>query len=162
MNQSGWNYTDINPENRSRLFAYKDKMIAEYDLITYADGGFLTSSHDLGLFLSELINGYKGKGKLLNADSYHKLFEKKEFTDNGKTEFFGMFIEFRDGFLHIKEDLIGHNGSDPGVFTAMYFNPKTEYGKILLVNTDTDFTDEVWPEIEEIWKYLSEYEMKLP
>ena len=54
--------------------------------------------------------------------------------------------------------LIGHNGSDPGVFTAMYFNPITKIGKIVLVNTDTDFTDNVWPEIEEIWKSLSDYE----
>lgn len=54
--------------------------------------------------------------------------------------------------------MIGHNGSDPGVFTAMYFNPKTKIGKVVLVNTDTDFTDVVWPEIEEIWKSLSNYE----
>jgi len=40
----------------------------------------------------------------------------------------------------------------------MYFNPITKIGKIVLVNTDTDFTDNVWPEIEEIWKSLSDYE----
>lgn len=112
----------------------------------------------LVLFLSELIKGYEGNGTLLNKKSYQKLFEKKKFTENGKTEEYGVFIEFRDGFLKIKNNMIGHNGSDPGVFTAMYFNPETKTGKVLLVNTDTDFTDGVWPEIEEIWKSLSKYE----
>lgn len=155
MNSSGWSSNDIDPTKRSRLFATKDKMIAEYSLITYADGGFITSSYDLGLFLSELIKGYSGKGTLLNKESYQKLFEKHQFADNGKSEDFGVFIEFRNGFLNISEDLIGHNGSDPGVFTAMYFNPITKIGKVVLVNTDTDFTDGVWPEIEAIWQSIS-------
>lgn len=158
MNSSGWTSTDIDSTKRSRLFANKEKMIAEYSLITYADGGFLTSSRDLGLYLSELIKGYAGNGKLLNKESYKKLFEKQQSLNNEKNEDYGIFIEFRDGFLNIKNEMIGHNGSDPGVFTAMYFNPKTKIGKIVLVNTDTDFTDNVWPEIEQIWKTVSEYE----
>ena len=158
MNNSGFTSTDMETSKRSRLFANKDKMIAEYTLITYADGGLITSSNDLGLFLSELIKGYEGKGKLLSSESYKKLFERQKFVENGKTETYGIFIEFRDNFLAIENDMIGHNGSDPGVFTAMYFNPTTKIGKIVLVNTDTDFTDNVWPEIEEIWKSLSDYE----
>lgn len=161
MNDSGWMAADIDTKKRSRLFANKEKMIAEYSLITYADGGFLTSSHDLGLFLSELINGNDGNGKLLRKKSYKKLFEKQKFTEDGKTEHYGIFIEFRDDFLTVKNNMIGHNGSDPGVFTAMYFNPTTKIGKIVLVNTDTDFTDEVWPEIEDIWKTLSNYENEI-
>ncbi|KFF10092.1 serine hydrolase domain-containing protein [Flavobacterium hydatis] len=158
MNSSGWSSKDIDVSKRSRLFANKDKMIAEYSLITYPDGGFLTSSKDLGLFLTELIKGYEGKGKLLKKGSYKKLFEKQTFSSDGKKEEYGVFIEFRDSFLNIKNDLIGHNGSDPGVFTAMYFNPITKTGTIVLVNTDTDFTANVWPEIELIWKSLSDYQ----
>lgn len=158
MNNSGWETKDIDATKRSRLFAYKDKMIAEYYLITYADGGLITSSNDLGLFLSELIKGYEGRGKLLSKESYKKLFEKHKFVQDGKTEYYGIFIEFREDFLHIKNEMIGHNGADPGVFSAMYFNPTTKNGKIILVNTDTDFTDNVWPEIEEIWQILSDYE----
>lgn len=158
MNSSGWSSKDIDVNKRSRLFANKEKMIAEYSLVTYADGGFLTSSNDLGLFLSELIKGYEGNGILLNKESYKKLFEKKPFSTNGKSEYYGIFIEFRDDFLNVKNDMVGHNGSDPGVFTAMYFNPKTKMGTVVLVNTDTDFTDDVWPEIELIWKSSSDYQ----
>ncbi|KIA97239.1 beta-lactamase [Flavobacterium sp. KMS] len=158
MNSSGWSSKDIDTNRRSRLFANKEKMIAEYSLITYPDGGFLTSSKDLGLFLSELIKGYEGNGKLLKKESYKKLFEKQIFASNGTNEEYGVFIEFRDSFLDIKNEMIGHNGSDPGVFTAMYFNPKTKIGTIVLVNTDTDFTAIVWPEIEQIWKATSDYQ----
>jgi len=158
MNSSGWSSKDIDSTMRSRLFANKKMMIAEYSLITYADGGFLTSSNNLGLFLSELIKGYKGNGILLNKQSYKKLFEKQKFSNNEESGEYGIFIEFRNEFLSFKDDMIGHNGSDPGVLTAMYFNPKTGIGKILLVNTDTDFTDDVWPEIEEIWKSLIYYQ----
>lgn len=158
MNASGWSSKDIDVTKRSRLFANKEKMIAEYSLITYADGGFLTSSNDLGLFLSELIKGYSGNGVVLNKESYKKLFEKHNFSDKDKNENYGIFIEFRDDFLNVENNMIGHNGSDPGVFTAMYFNPETKIGKVVLVNTDTDFTDGVWPEIEQIWKSLSDYE----
>jgi len=158
MNSSGWSSKDIDVAKRSRLFANNEKMIAEYSLITYADGGFLTSSHDLGLFLSELIKGYGGKGILLNKESYQKLFQKQTFTSNGKSEEYGLFMEFRNEFLNVKNDFIGHNGSDPGAFTAMYFNPKAKIGTIVLVNTDTDFTDDVWPEIKQIWKSLADYE----
>ncbi|MDM1063998.1 hypothetical protein HXZ62_15735 [Empedobacter falsenii] len=55
MNNSGWTEKDIDTTKRCRLFAYNYKMIAEYSLITYDDGGFITSSNDLGIFLSELI-----------------------------------------------------------------------------------------------------------
>lgn len=157
MRSSGWSSKDIEVDKRSRLFANKQKLIAEYSLITYPDGGFITSSNDLGLFLSELIKGYAGAGTLLNKESYKILYEKKRFSTGEKSEVYGVFMEFRDGFLNVKKDLVGHNGSDSGVFTAKYFNPKTKKGTVVLVNTDTDFTDQVWPEIEAIWKAASMY-----
>ncbi|QXP53258.1 serine hydrolase [Cellulophaga sp. HaHa_2_1] len=158
MSSSGWSSKDIDTTRRSKLFANKEMLIADYSLITYADGGFITSSKDLGLFLSELIKGYNGKGALLTKQSYDKLFEKQKVSEKETDGEFGIFMEFREEFLGVEEKIIGHNGSDPGVMTAMYFNPKTETGKILIINTDTDFSDDVWPEIEEIWESLSIYE----
>ena len=161
MTSSGWTSKDIDTTNRSRLFAHKEMMIAEYSLITYADGGFITSNIDLGLFLTELMKGYKGKGTLLNKESYEQLFEQQRFTETNSGEAFGIFMEFTDHFIRIKENVVGHNGSDPGVMTAMYFNPKTETGKILIVNTDSDFDDQFWPEVASIWNSLIKYESEL-
>ncbi|MEW7278162.1 serine hydrolase domain-containing protein [Aquimarina sp. 2201CG1-2-11] len=161
MTSSGWSSKDIDTTKRSRLFANKDKLIAEYSLITYADGGFITSNNDLGLFLTELMKGYKGEGYLLSKGSYAKLFKKQRFPNVETGEEFGIFMEFSKEFIKIKENVIGHNGSDPGVMTAMYFNPKTETGKILLINTDSDFDDNFWPEVVSIWNSLIKYEAKL-
>jgi len=161
MTSSGWSSKDIDTTKRSRLFANKEMLIAEYSLITYADGGFITSNNDLGLFLTELMKGYKGAGTLLNKESYEKFFEKQKFPNVTTGEEFGVFMEFTKEFIKIKDSVIGHNGSDPGVMTAMYFNPKTETGKILLVNTDSDFDDNFWPEVVLIWNSLIKYETEL-
>lgn len=161
MTSSGWSSKDIDTTQRSRLFANKEMLIAEYALITYADGGFITSNRDLGLFLTELMKGYKGHGELLSKASYKKLFEKQQFPNIETGEQFGIFMEFSNAFIKIKDNVIGHNGSDPGVMTAMYFNPITETGKILLINTDSDFDDNFWPEVVSIWNALIKYETEL-
>lgn len=161
MSSSGWSSKDIDTTKRSRLFANKETLIAEYTLTTYADGGFITSNKDLGLFLMELMKGYKGTGTLLNKASYKKFFEKQKFPNIMSGEAYGVFIEFSKEFIKIKDNVIGHNGGDPGVFTAMYFNPETETGKILLVSTDSDFNDNFWPEVVAIWNSLIRYEAEL-
>ena len=161
MTSSGWSSKDIDTTMRSRIFANKEMLIAEYSLITYPDGGFITSNNDLGLFLTELMKGYKGKGTLLSKEGYEKFFEKHKFSTIKTDEEFGIFLDYSKNFIKIKDNVIGHNGSDPGVVTAMYFNPKTDTGKILLVNTDSDFDDNFWPEVVSIWNALIKYETEL-
>jgi CubicO group peptidase (beta-lactamase class C family) len=158
MNSSGWRFEDVEHAEQSRLFAYKDMMISRYSESSYASGQFMTSSEDLALFLRELILGYKGNGELLSKNGYNMLFSKKKF--DGKT--YGHFIEFTDNWLDIKDNIIGHNGADYGVFSGMYFNPERGTGKIMISNTDTDFYDnlDVWPETKKIWESLIEYEIK--
>jgi CubicO group peptidase (beta-lactamase class C family) len=161
MTSSGWSSKDIDSTKRSRLFVNKEKLIAEYSLITYPDGGFITSNRDLGLFLTELMKGYKGKGTLLNKDSYAKLFERQRSPNKETEDEYGIFIYFSKEFVKVKDNIIGHNGSDPGVMTAMYFNPKSETGKILLINTDSNSDDNFWPEVVSIWNSLIKYETEL-
>lgn len=158
MNSSGWRFEDVEHTEQSRLFAYKDMMISRYSESSFASGQFMTSSEDLALFLRELIRGYKGNGELLSKNGYNMLFSKKKF--DGKT--YGHFIEFTDNWLDIKDNIIGHNGADYGVFSGMYFNPERGTGKIMISNTDTDFYDnlDVWPETKKIWESLIEYEIK--
>lgn len=158
MNSSGWRFEDVEHAEQSRLFAYKDMMISRYSESSYASGQFMTSSEDLALFLRELIRGYKENGELLSKNGYNMLFSKKKF--DGKT--YGHFIEFTDNWLDIKDNIIGHNGADYGVFSGMYFNPERGTGKIMISNTDTDFYDnlDVWPETKKIWESLIEYEIQ--
>ena len=158
MNASGWTSADIDTTQRSKLFYNKEKLIAAYSLLTYPDGGFITSNSDLGLFLMELMRGYKGQGTLLSKESYETLFNPQRFSNVSEGNSFGIFMEFTNEFIRIKGDLVGHNGSDPGVVTAMYFRPETATGKIVLINSEPDIDDNFWPEAVAIWKALMQYE----
>lgn len=160
MNSSGWSNDDIDTSKRSKLFIYKETTIADYSLITYPDGGCISSSKDLSLFLSELIKGYNGNGTILQNKSYQKLFQKRTFENITPDQQFWIFMEFRNEFIGIKDNMIGQNGGDPGVVTFIYFNPENNIGKILFVNTETD-DNYAWPEIQMIWKYLVDFSESL-
>lgn len=140
MKNSGWNYADVNFDNVSNLYADTKTIIPYYSLITYPDGGFITSVADLGKYLSELIKGYSGNGTLLSQKSYKELFKKQlkaeNFEERNTTNPYndeyntGIFIGFS------AMDNVGHTGGDPGVSSLMFFNAKDKIGRILLVNTD--------------------------
>ena len=140
MKNSGWNYSDVNFDNVSTLYSDTKSIIPYYSLITYPDGGFITSIADLGKYLSELIKGYSGNGTLLSQKSYKVLFKKQlkaeNFEERNTTNPYndeyntGIFIGFS------AMDNIGHTGGDPGVSSLMFFNAKDKIGRILLVNTD--------------------------
>lgn len=163
MDNSGWAIKDVDDSKRSKFYLYKGQKIADYTCITYANGGLFTSNEDLSVFLSELMKGYQGKGTLLSPESY-KVFFKKHFETNIKEKGrinLGMFVAYNNDFIGSTDLLIGHNGSDLGSLAMMYFNPETNIGKILMINTDIDYKEElVVPYIKEVWKTMLEFENK--
>lgn len=162
MSQSGWFHAKINAAERSKLYSTNKAELASFQLVNYPDGGLITSSTDLGKYLTELISGYQGTGKLLTKENYAQLFKPnltdknfKERNENIYNDEYNMGI-----FMGISaQGQVGHTGGDPGVATHLFFNTKTGIGKILIVNTDlekagiTEFID--------IWKTLEEYETAL-
>ncbi len=135
MNATGWSFNDVIFSDHSKLYLNSNTEIPFYSLITFPDGGLITSVNDLSKYLTELIKGFNGDGSILNKNSYTELFTKQlkpqNFTNqNGENE--GIFVSFSS------DGLIGHSGGDPGVSTHMFFNPKTQTGKILFVNTELD------------------------
>ena len=140
MNASGWSFKTANQINHTILYENPETAIPLYSLITYPDGGLISSVHDLGKYLTELIKGYQGKGTILNKDSYKELFKKQlnesHFTNGQDGKDFdgefnsGIFMSFNPKYF------IGHTGSDPGVVTHLFFDPETNIGRILLINTE--------------------------
>ncbi|MBB1140636.1 serine hydrolase [Myroides sp. WP-1] len=139
MKNSGWHFENVKLENYTKLYVDKETVLPLYHLITYPDGGLITSVHDLSLFLTELIKGYNQKGTLLNQDSYTEFFhpqlkeihflEREEQNPYSESYNVGIFIGF--GF----SGYIGHTGGDPGVVSLMFFDPKNNTGRILILNT---------------------------
>ncbi len=162
MSNSGWFFNEVDFSKHSKLYLDKRTELAFYQLVTYPDGGLITSSNDLGKYLTELISGYSGKGKILTSKSYKKLFKPYLVDENFKERNEDVYNdEYNMGiFMGISaQGQIGHTGGDPGVATHMFFNTKTKIGKILIVNTDLE-KDGI-KEFIDIWKKLEEYEIKL-
>jgi CubicO group peptidase (beta-lactamase class C family) len=164
MSSSRWSNERNTGKSDSRHYIDNERVTVNYSTNSYPENGFITSSSDLAKYLSELINGYSGKGTILNKENYNELFKKQlsqEQIGKERNGTLGIFFEHTNGFMGDSTISIGHNGSDPGTLTAMYFNPKTLIGKIVLTNTDFDFDESVMPEFKEIWAELGKYEKRL-
>jgi CubicO group peptidase (beta-lactamase class C family) len=162
MSDSGWFFNEIDFSKHSKLYSDKETELAFYQLVNYPDGSLITSSNDLGKYLSELISGYSGDGKILTDESYKMLFKPYLLDENFEERSEDVYNdEYNMGiFMGLSaQGQIGHTGGDPGVATIMFFNTKTKIGKILIVNTDLN-KDGIKVFID-IWKKLEDYEVKL-
>lgn len=164
MDDSGWSFQEIQLSKHSKLYASPNDELPMYSLITYPDGGLITSVSDFSKYLNEIIKGYFGKGTLLKKESYKELFreqltaesflerdEEDDFDDEYNT---GIFMGFTP------RGYIGHTGGDPGVAIYMFFNPKTQLGRILIINTSVRDSEGV-KEFYDIWNTLLDYEIRL-
>ena len=164
MTSSGWSYDDIDLSMHSTLYAKPKIELPYYSLITYPDGGLITSISDMATYLSELIKGYSGNGILLEKASYRELFKQQlkaeSFSDRDEEDPYddeyntGIFMGFSG------KGFIGHTGGDPGIATYMFFKPKSKTGKILIINTSVRNSDGV-DEFFAIWNTLDKYENKM-
>lgn len=164
MNSSGWSFDEIDISQHSKLYANPTTKMPFYSLITYPDGGLITSANDLSKFLTELIKGFSGNGKLLSQESYEELFSSKlkpeQFTERNENNPYNSEFNYSIFIGFSFTNLIGHTGGDPGVASLMFFNPTTKTGRILIINTDINSQEGV-NEFYSIMEKLGEYELKL-
>lgn len=147
MTNTAWEYDAIDFDKVSTFYSNPSSTVPHYSLITYPDGGCLTTVADLGKYLSELMKAYAGKGILLSEKSYKQLFEKQlkpeNFIDRDPNHPYddeyntGIFMGFSG------TNNIGHTGGDPGTSSLLFFNPEKGIGAILLVNTNIENQDGV-------------------
>lgn len=149
MHASGWHFDEVDMEKHSKLYAENTDVIPKYTLITYPDGGFISSVHNLSLYLQEVMKGYAGEGSILSKESFKNMLSLHTSVEDE----YGIFWELST------EGRIGHNGADPGVFTYMQFDPKTKLGRIFFTNTDA--SKESVDSLRKVWKALGKYGEKL-
>jgi CubicO group peptidase (beta-lactamase class C family) len=160
MVNSGWSENDVDMRKHSVLYFHDGTIFPFYHLVTYPDGGLISCSSDISLYLIELIKGYSGQGTLLNKKSYKELFLKqlkeenfsepreKDYDDEYNS---GIFMGFTP------KGYIGHTGADPGIIVFMFFNPVTKTGHILMINQrPSNFND-----LLNIWRTVEKYENKI-
>jgi len=162
MSDSGWSFEDIDFSKHSKLYSSPDVELPFYSLITYPDGGLITSVNDLGKYLTELIKGFFGNGTILNTESYKELFEEQlDATKYTHRETEGFDDEYNsDIFMGFAPNgFVGHTGGNPGVSTYMFFSPKSKLGRIVIINTDIG--EKGFEEFVAIWNVLGKYESRI-
>ena len=165
MSSSGWSFDDVDISKHSTLYARPDIELPYYSLITYPDGGLITSISDMAKYLSELIKGYAGNGTLLSAASYKELFTAQLAAENipdQEEDGDAYDDEYNTGiFMGLTpKGYIGHTGGDPGIATFMFFKPGSKTGKVMMINTSVRNSEGV-KQFYDIWYTLDEYEQKL-
>lgn len=152
MKQTGWRHSEVDMSQFVSLYLSNDKQIPPYELISYADGGLITSVHDLSLYFVEMIKGYKtGKSIVLDSTSF-KIMMNPSFTSEEKDS--GVFWTIN------RKGEYGHSGGDPGIMTYMLFDPETNIGRIVFTNKFDDQGNGI-NEVVYIWKTLEEYMTEL-
>lgn len=149
MNASGWHFDEVDMQTHSQLYMENKDEIPRYTLITFPDGGFISSVHDLTLYIQEIMRGYHGNGKILTSASFQNMLTLHTPPEDE----YGIFWELTT------EGRIGHNGADPGIFTYMQFDPKTGIGRIFFTNTDA--SKKSVDMLRKVWKALGKYGKKL-
>ena len=153
MNDTGWSFDDVPMEKHTHLYTKSHKELALYSLVTYPDGGLITSASDMAKYSIELLKVSQGNGKLLSVESYEEAYTQVL----NKNHFNGELKENSGVFFDIRTNgEIGHGGSDPGVSTLLYYNHKTKTGSYLQINTGVN--KKSVPQVLFIWKKLKEYE----
>lgn len=121
MDRSSWSLSNYAVEEKGKL--YEDgRPIPDYHLITYPDGGFVTSLTDFTNYFHNILRGHFGESNILSASSYEVMTNIQYSEKENKS---GIFWE-------IGSDTMGHSGGDPGVSTFAFFDEESSYGYIIL------------------------------
>ncbi len=164
METSGWSFETIDMHKHSKLYAAPDTELPFYSLITYPDGGLITNVSELGTYLTELIKANSGKGTLVSTESYAELFREQlpaeSFPDRDEENDYD--DEYNTGIFmgYTPRGYIGHTGGDPGIATFMFFDPDTNLGRVLMINTSIRNRKGV-EEFYAVWNTLGEFQEKL-
>lgn len=100
----------------------------------YPDGGVHSSAADLSRLAMAILNGGRaGQYVLVRPDTFAMML-RPQLTDPGESRQ-RFFWRERDG-------MVGHSGSDYGVFTAFYFDVARGEAVVVLINRTPDLSTE--------------------
>lgn len=148
MENSGWTFDEIDQSKFVGQYLSNDLQIPKYTLISYADGGLISSVNDLAIYFSEMIKGYKGEDTaVLPATSIQMMMEAAFVSEKKKS---GIFWSING------KGEYGHSGGDPGIITIMMFNPETGVGRMVFTNK-FDEGGNGFNQFVNVWMMLEKY-----
>ncbi len=149
MNNSTWELAKADRSMKATGYLVPGVPLPHYELITFADGGLITSIDDLGKFALEMMNCYAGKGTILSEVQAKEMMTP--YLKDAK-EKYGIFWAISSSGLSR-----GHSGGDPGTMTQMYFQPKTGIAKVMFMNCPP-IDKSSGEAINRAWKTMKKFE----
>ena len=150
MQNTSWELNKIDLNKKVTPYISTAQPIPHYDLITFADGGLITSVKDLSKYIMEMMRCYEGKGSILTKEQCIEMMTP--YLKNNEEPYGIFWSKTKSG------KSIGHNGGDPGTATNMYFQPATGVAKIMFINM-IPIDDKSGSVANNAWNTLKEYEL---
>lgn len=124
MENTSWKLS--NSTNQASQYFHNGCKAPEYSLITFPSGDLLTNSYDIGRFMSEILNGYSGTGKLLSPQSYQFMLSNHIALEGSKVS--------KGVFWDIGSQGIGHGGAEIGTTCQLIFSPGLNKAFFIMIN----------------------------
>lgn len=161
MNQTTWSWSKANPEdNKVTHYLSNNLAVPSYDLVTYPDGGLITSISDFTIYLREMIKGMNGESELLSQESYNEMMSNQLIEKHFPN---GTFLR-PAGLLwrsNKEGDNISASGADPGVTTFTMFTTGGNIGLVFFINKTIYDNEKGEAAFREIRQLLMKYAGKL-
>lgn len=148
LTHTAWDYDSLPPNSYSKIYAQEDPQtdstVREFPfhfMLSYPASELKTNTHDLSTFLSEMIKGYNGHGKLLSSDMYKQLFQPINSITGFNSKDSSRFNSHFSIASFWSVAATGHRmhfGGRTGTYAFIYFNPKTNRGGIAYANLRHD------------------------
>ncbi|NKQ37823.1 MAG: serine hydrolase [Chloroflexi bacterium] len=143
MNNSGYFLSEFDDVNAIAMpYVRRGTPFGHVGYPTWPDGMMRASVHDVAVVLTAVMNNdiYQGT-RILTPESVQILLNPTV----PRLPQHGVFWETAVSDLSralFAQSIVGHSGSDPGASTFMYFNPETQLGAVILMNSDTHAAEE--------------------
>ena len=138
MTQTAYDVADLNPANAAKLYWDKSTPLPRYANDSYPDGSIHTCNEDLAKYLMDMMKGAKGQSAtLFSKQAYAMLFDA--LLPDGKIP--AGVGENQGVFWFLEDNLIRHDGSDPGTTCNLIIDKTSDSGYLLMTNMDAS-TDE--------------------
>ncbi|GAA3955679.1 serine hydrolase domain-containing protein [Hymenobacter algoricola] len=155
MTDSGWHFAETDSARHATLYDQRGRVVPPYYTITYPDGGLLTSTHSLALYLRGILNPASPGAPLPPAARDSLLFP--QFREGHPPQHLDPAEPQQALFwAHRRNGTIGHTGGDAGLTTFLFFDPKTLTGKIFVTNTELHSSPRSLAQFQAIWKLLDQ------
>lgn len=136
MTSTKWLHQDLEDNAQlATLYESKGKPIVPYSFPTYPDGGLKTTVSDFAAFVLAVMNsGHGENGAVLSQSTIDLMLEPQ--SNGGKQALGWSYSVPEEIYLKgaVTGQVVGHGGSDPGIFTIVLFNPDNKSGVIVFLN----------------------------